>query len=88
MLIFNELQLKPKAEIQKIKDGIVLSDEEEIVFDMAVRGKSAQEIAMKINRCERTVFYWESRLKKKILNYYQYQDKSKVFEKNLETINV
>lgn len=88
MLIFNELQLRPKAEIQQIKDGIVLSDEEEIVFDMAIRGKSAQEIAMKINRCERTVFYWENRLKQKILNYYQYQNKSNAFEKELEIMSV
>lgn len=69
MLVFDELGLRPKAEVEELKNGIILDEEESIVFDMCVRHKSAQEIAFKIGVSPRTVFRIMSRLRIKILNY-------------------
>ena len=70
MVVFTSLGLRPRREIDEIKNELVLSDDEIIVFDMAIRDKSAQEIAFTIHKSPRTVFRIMERLRKKIINYY------------------
>lgn len=72
MLVYSDLSVRPREEVESVKSGIILDEDEDIVFDMCIRNKSAQEIAFKINKSPRTVFRIMSRVRTKILNYYDY----------------
>lgn len=73
MLIFCDLSMRPTEEVNKVKDGIILDEEESKIFDMAIRNKSAQEMAFVIHKSPRTIYREMNRIRTKILNYYNYK---------------
>lgn len=82
MLIFTEMSYKPKAEVERIKEQLCLTEDESTAYDMLIYNKaSSQQIAMAIYKSPRTVTRVVGRVRDKIMNYYRYNEQENSFAK-------
>lgn len=58
-----------RSELETLKKDIILTEDEEIVFDMLAKGKSIRQIADRAQMCTRSVDRRIKNIKKKIRNY-------------------
>lgn len=63
-----QLSFLPKNQVNQIIDNLFLSDDESDVLQLALRGKSVQEIAMTLRMSERTVYRRKENLTLKLSN--------------------
>ena len=68
MFTLNQLQNLPKSYVYDLKDQILLSDDESVVYDMAVRHKTTQQIADRIMTSTRTVYRYKKGINAKLQN--------------------
>ena len=74
MLTLNTLQEMPKAYVYSLKDKIILSDDESVVYDMTVCHKSIQQIADRITTSTRTVYRYKRQINRKLEKLGLYTD--------------
>lgn len=75
LITFINLASQPKEEIQRVKQSINLTDEEEKIYDMLMKEKSSIEISNEVGLSVRTVFRRMSKIEKKIKQLYAYASK-------------
>ena len=68
MVTLNTLQEMPKTYVYDLKDKIMLSDDESVVYDMVVRNKTTQQIADRIMTSTRTVYRYKKTINRKLQN--------------------
>lgn len=70
--IIAELSQMPKAYIQQIKNQIYFSDEENLVFEQLLNGKTIRYIAVCYGYSERTISRRKKSISNKLKNYKEY----------------
>lgn len=73
-MLFTEFLKLPKSEILKVKSGLNLTEDENIVFDMITRKKSAYEISDKLGVSLRTAFRRMNDVKEKFYIYDKFNN--------------
>lgn len=68
MVTLNNVRQYPRAFANKLRDQLILTDDEVTVFDMTLRDMSAQQIADSINASRRTVFRRKKNINEKLKN--------------------
>lgn len=57
---------RPNEEIAKLKSRLNLTDEESVIFDMAMKDKTTTQMSNKLHISDRTVYRRIKRIEKKI----------------------